>query len=316
MISKFMLQDMNSFNSAIFGQDFNCDFLYLSGGLDWGNVPASHNTYNYPGQIGDTFSSTKINNRDITVEGYVFYTLSKDEQNLYLRDEWNDYAYSKIKQKKKILNELINPQHTLRFIINDYYIEGKPSSTPQYGTEEGDNNVYFCKFMFSIFCANPMFKKIVDSQTVLSGDYGGFHFPFILQDNMGYIIGTRINYLMLIVENEGDVAVGGEIKLTAKAEIVNPVIENILTGEYIKINKTLQQGEVITINTVDGEEKGITGYYQGVTRDYLQYWDFSNSWFKFEAGSTMIGYSTDNGSESELEVVVTINPAKYGLEEM
>lgn len=316
MISDFTLRNMTTLSVVKFGQDFDCDYLYLSGGLDWGNVPASHNTYNYPNQIGDTFSSTKINNRDISVEGWVFYVLSEDEKIIYSRGEWQNYAYGKIKEAKKKLNELINPQDILRFTIGNFYIEGKATATPQYGIEESDNNVYFCRFMFNVFCANPMFKKIIDSQTFVRGDNGAFHFPFILEPT-GYIMGTRIDYLMLIIQNEGDVSVGGEIKLIAKGEVKNPVLENMNTGEKIKISKTMQQGEVITINTVDGEAKGITGYYNGVLRDYLQYWNFSeNTWFNFVPGATMLGYSTENQSETLLEITVTINPAKFGLEEM
>lgn len=316
MVTSFVLENRDLNISSKFGQDLDCDFLYEDNGIDWGNVPAQHNTYNYPGQVGDTFSSTKIKNRDITLEAYAYYIMTEEEKQMYSREEWIAYVNSKIEAKKKILNNLVNPDHLIRFTIGNYFIEGKPSASPKYGVGYEENNTYFCKFLINIFCANPMFKKLTETKTVLSGDTGSFHFPFIIQNNMNYIMGIRTNYLIVVVENEGNATIGGKIYLTAKGQIQNPKLENVLTGEYIKINKTLQQGEVVAIDTTDGPTKGITGSYQGVYRDYLQYWDFTNTWLKFEAGSTILGYSTDDGSEDLLDVRVEINPEKYGLEEM
>lgn len=316
MITEFILQNKSSNKSVKFGMNIDCDYLYSEdGGIDWGNVPAEHNTYSYPNQFGSTISNTKIQNRDITITGFVFYVLSDDERSLYPREEWQSYAYNKMKDKKGVLNTLINPQDYVRLTIGNYYIEGKPSATPKYGITDEDNNVYFCEFMIEIFCDNPMFRKIIESQTILSGDTGTLHFPFIIEPD-DYIFGTRINYLMLIVENEGNAKIGGKITLLAKGVIQNPEIENISTGETIKINKTMQPGEKIIINTSDGEAKGIVGIYNGVESDYLQYWDFENDWFKFDPGTNVIGYSTENQSETYLEIFIDLNPEKYGLEDM
>lgn len=314
MISKFNVKNMTTSDQVIFGQDFDCDYLYLDDGLDWGSVPATHNTYNYPNQIGSSFSSTKVNERDIYITGYVFYTPTPEERELYA-DEVQAFAYSKIKELKRRLNELINPIDIVRIIVDDYYVEGKPSATPQYGINEADNNIYFCKFSFAIFCANPMFRQLIDTKTILSGEFGIFHFPFILKPSP-YIMSTRVNYQLVIVENEGNIGVGGVITIVAKGEVKNLKIENVNTGEFIKINKTLQDGEKIVINTNEGEEKSIIGYYQGVERSYLQYWDFEGTWLKFPIGIVTLGYSTDNESEEYVDIKIDINPAKYGLEEM
>lgn len=316
MVTEIVMINMNLNKKCKLGQELDCDYLFQDGGVDWGNVPAEHNTYNYPRQVGDTISSTKVRNRDISIEAYVYYIPTEDEKTQMSYEELNNYVYEKIKEKKKTLNDLINPLHTLRLSVGNYYIEGKPSATPKYGVTEEDNNKYFCKFLITIFCDNPMFKKETETRTVLSGDVGVFHFPVIFQSDMNMIMGVRNNYLILLVENEGNAAIGGKIIIEAKGEIENPTITNILTDEYIKINKTLQLGEKVIINTSDGGKKGITGEYRGVESDYLQYWGFDNTWLKFESGSTIIGYSTDNQSELLMEVTIELNPEKYGLEEM
>lgn len=316
MISNFSILNETTGDSYTFGQNISCDYLYKSDGLDWGSVTANHNTYNYPNQVGVSISSTKLNSRDIFIQGYVFYILSDEEKIGLNYKQMAEYAYGKIKEKKVMLNELVNPSDYLKIIIGDYFIEGKPSSSIVYGNTEEDNNMYFCKFLISIFCANPMFKKNTIVETVIQGSEPAFHFPFSIPQNEGIIFGTRFNYLLLSVENEGGVSVGGRIILEAKGDIENPTLEKLLTGEKIKINKTLRYGEKIIIDTTDGKNRGVIGGFNEVYTNYLRYWDFSNTWFKFDVGTTLVGYSTDDSSENLLDVVIELNPEKYALEEM
>ena len=56
--------------------------------------------------------------------------------------------------------------------------------------------------------------------------------------------------------------------------------------------------------------------YNGVERSYLQYWSFENKWLKFQKGTTLIGYSTENQSENLLDITIELNPEKFALEEM
>ena len=316
MVTEIIATNMKLNTKCKFGQDLDCDYLFQDGGVDWGIVPAEHNTYNYLNQVGNSISNSKINSRDISIEAYVYYIPTEDEKTQMSHDELIEYAYEKIKEKKKRLNDFVNPLHYIRLTVGNYYIEGKPSSSPKYGIQSEDNNKYFCKFLINIFCNNPMFKKTTETKTVLSGDIGTFHFPLYFEDDIRLIVGIRNNYLILLVDNEGNAAIGGKIIIEAKGEIVNPTITNILTDEYIKINKTLVAGEKVIINTADGSKKGVYGEYNNVESDYLQYWDFSNTWLKFESGSNIIGYSTENQAESFMDVTIELNPEKYGLEEM
>lgn len=316
MVSSFIIENMSTQKQITFGQDIDFDYLFDSDGLDWGSVPATHNVYNYPNQVGVSISSTKINERDVSIIGYVYYFMSEDEIKALDRDKWVAYAYEKIKDKKELLSQIINPSDFVRIMVGNYYIEGKPSSSVKYGVTEAENNQYFCKFLINVYCNNPMFKKNTITKTVLSGETPGFFFPLVFPENEGIIMGVRNNYLLLAVENEGNVEIGGKIILKAKGELKNPTIKNLSTEEKITINKTMHNGEIITINTVNGKDRGIIGEYNGVTQSYLQYWNFENTWFKFQQGTTLIGYSTEDSNESLLNVSVEINPEKFNLEDM
>lgn len=315
MITKFEVRNMTTEDRITFGQDLDCDYLYKSGGVNWGSVGAKHNTYNYPGQVGVSIYSSKINERDISITAWVYYMLSSEERATVPKREWNEYAYEKIKKKKDILNGVFNPVDTIRISTGGYYIEGKPSSSIKYSVEESENNIFFCKFSVSLYCNNPMFKKETIVKKAISGDIPAFAFPFILTDD-GYIFGTRKDYLTLLVENEGNVAIGGRIILKAKETVVNPSIENVTTGEKMVVNKTMAPGEEIIITTMEGAERGIVGSISGIQQNYLKYWNFNNVWLQFRKGTSMIEYATENQAEEQLEVIIEINPEKYSLEEM
>lgn len=316
MITKFKVKNLVTDDTVIFGQDVDCNYLYKSGGVDWGNVPAAHNTYNYPGQVGDSIYSTKINSRSISITAYAYYILSKDEIDGLKRSERLALGYERLKESKRVINEIFNPDNMLRLSTSGYYIDGIPSASPQYGTDESENNEFFCAFNVELFCSSPMFHKETDVLKAIAGDYPVFHFPFIVVDEYKYIMGTRVDYLQLIVENEGNVPVGGKITFVAKGHIVNPSVKNVETGEKIVVRKVMENGDRIVINTVEGKDRGIFGIKGDKQENYLQYWSFSNTWLKFNKGTTMIEYSTENQSENNLEVLIEINPQKYALEEM
>lgn len=315
MITQFEARNMTTDDRVTFGQDLNCDYLYQSKGIDWGNASATHNTYNYPGQVGVSIYSSKINERDISITGWVYYVLSTEERKQMVHDSWLTYAYDKIKKKKDILSSIFNPTDVVRITTGGYYIEGKPSASVKYSASEEENNVYFCKFYVSLYCSNPMFKKETIVQKTMAGDTPTWHFPFTLPP-YGVVLGVRTDYLILAVENEGNVAIGGRIVLTAKGEVVNPSIENLETNEKIVIKKTMVAGEKIIITTTDGKDRGIIGSIDGVEENYLRYWSFTNNWLKFPKGTSLIKYATENQSESKLDVLIELNPEKYNLEEM
>ena len=180
MITKFEVRNMTTEDRITFGQDLDCEYLYKSDGIDWGSASAKHNTYNYPGQVGVSVYSSKINERDISITAWVYYMLSDKERKTVPRRDWENYAYEKIKKKKDILSGVFNPTDTIRISTGGYYVEGKPVSSVKYGSDESDNNIYFCKFSVGLYCSNPMFKKETIVKKAISGDVPAFAFPFVL----------------------------------------------------------------------------------------------------------------------------------------
>lgn len=315
MVEKFEIRNLSTNERTLFGRDKSCEYIY-DDGIYWDGVDAVHNTYNSPRQIGSYISSTVINERQITVEAYCYYVASKSDLEAISRDEYVDFVYKKIKSKKERISRIVNPLNFIKITVGDYSITGKPNKSVVFGSTKSENNEYFCKFTFSLFCNNPMFLKESESFSNVSISGGGFHFPLILK-NTGFIFGTRSSTKIIAVLNTGDVEVGCKIRIEANGVLTNPQVENTATGETIKINKVMSPGEVVEIITEDGENKGVLGFINGKWYDYIQYWSFSNKWFKIPVGTTIIGYDSDvEGEKSNMTVTVSINSAKFSLGEM
>lgn len=315
MISKFVVENLTTQQKATFGQQPSCDYLYKEDGIDWGYVQVRHNTFSYPGQIGVSISSTTVLDRTIQVVGYVCYVLSKGEREGLTYNEQVAYGYEKIKIKKDYLSSLCNPLQYVRLSIGDYYIDGKPSKSITYGDDVKDNNQYFCKFLLSIYCADPMFKHKGEIKTLLSGSIPKFRFPLIFKQNSGIVMSIKREYKLIAIENTGDVPIGCIITFEAKGVLKNPRVENIQNGDTIVIDKTMSKGEKIVVNTYPSE-KTIKGYIDNVEYNYLKYWNFQNDWMQFANGISLVGYSVSDGDEGSLDVSIEINPMKYNLEEM
>lgn len=314
MVTGFMIENQTTKERVTLGFNPKFDYVYKEDGLDWGFAPATHSTYFYPGQVGEQIAMTNVTGREVTFTGYVHYIPTEGERSAYDKSVWVKLVENKIKEKKRKLNGLINPLDYVKIIIGDFYLEGKPVRSVQYGDTREDNNEYFCMFVINIHCPNPMFHKVVPPNTVISGSSPGFHFPLSIP-NTGFKLSTRTDYLVISVDNEGDSAVGGIITLKADGEVVNPTVENIETGEKFKIYKTMAKGDVIVVDTRLGANQGIKGGHGEATENYFKYWDFENDWIQFGIGSVLVGYSTDNEAESLLTVLIEIKPEKYGLEE-
>ena len=314
MIEKFTIENQRTKQSVSFSQDLDSDFIYNDGDIDWGNVGANHNTYTYPSQVGVSIFSSKLTERNVAIKGYAYSIISRDDINKYGYDAAKKQCYEDVLRKKALLNDLINPNDYIRIYTSGYFLEGKPSSSIIYSNIEEENNEYFCRFLISIYCNNPMFKKESIVKTNLSKSIPFFHFPLILKPT-GIVMSERENYLLLDINNEGNSSIGAIITFEAKADVKNPSIEDVGSGKKIIINKTLSKGEKVIINTADGE-KSVVGVIAGVEYNYFKYWDFNNDWIKFEGGTTLVGYSSEDYTEGSLDVMIEINPEKFALEEL
>ena len=98
--------------------------------------------------------------------------------------------------------------------------------------------------------------------------------------------------------NAGDVATGAIITFTALANgVKNPTFYNRTNGTFFGLTFTMQSGDVITINTQQGE-KGVTLLRGGVKTSIVNSRSAGSTWLVFEPGENEISYGADEGATS------------------
>ena len=162
-----------------------------------------------------------------------------------------------------------------------------------------------CKFKIDGICPDPLFSEKNESKITAVGTAGKFHFPLIIPKTKGIVMGIRQPSLIFVIENKGSVPVGMKMVLKATGTLTNPSITNVYTQEFFKINKTMQAGEQIVIDTIIGE-KTIKGTLHNIESNYFKYRDFDSTWLQLNIGTNLFRYNADTNI-GNLEVFIYYN---------
>lgn len=121
-------------------------------------------------------------------------------------------------------------------------------------TVETDLFVINQEIQISIVCPNPYFKSLRAIYADISKVFGAFEFPFEIDKNGIEFSRYDANRETVIV-NAGEFSNGVKITLTASGgNVENPVIYNTETYEYLKLNMTINEGEIVVISTTKGSK--------------------------------------------------------------
>lgn len=263
---------------------------WVLGEIDLGTVEGNHHSYKYVNQVGVYIDSTSLEERAVSIPGWV---IGED-----LAD---------MKDNMTVLNRLVNPQHELELTLFDQYVlRFKPDYSIKYATPYEENNEVLCQFLIQGTCADPMFSTKNGILTQIALVLPKFHFPLIIPQDKGIILGLRQLNLLATIVNDGDIDTGMVIEFSCNTTVVNPSLLHVETQEFIKINKTITPGETITVSTVSGN-KYVKGYHDGQTKNYFKYWDWDSTWLQMYRGVNVLKYDADSGVEG-LAVSVSFTP--------
>lgn len=120
--------------------------------------------------------------------------------------------------------------------------------------------------------------------------------------------GYRLTKQIVEIENVGDVETPIHVIFRALGDVVKPYIQNIETYEMLRINRTLQAGDVLEITTEFGNKNV---YLNGEKAHH--HLDFLNStWLQLKPGINLIKYGVDDGVEV-LECRLYYTPRYLGV---
>lgn len=290
MVEGIKLQNVET--RAILTLDMVSTPDYILNSVDWGAVESTHHSYKYVNQIGVYVTGTSLETRSVTIQGWVIAD-----------------AEAVMTKRKQVLNRFFNPQQAVDLFYKDYVLRFLPNTSVKYSVTIAENNEVICKFKIEGYCPDPLFSEQVESKVAAASTIPMFHFPLIISKNPlppgGVIFGLRRPSLIVAINNSGAVDVGMKIVFKANGTLHGPSLINVDTQKYFKVNKTMQAGEEIMIDTIIGEKK-IQGTLNGVTANYFKYRDLDSEWLQLKVGDNLFRYDADE-NVGNLEVYIYFN---------
>lgn len=248
--------------------------------IDLGTVDGSGNTFKFIDQIGETLVSTSILTRNISISGWV---ASEDE--------------SLVKAQKAVLNRFINPRTPLELVVGKYRLTFSPSTSVRYAVKKSLHNEVMCKFLITGTAYDPMFAS-EEAKVEVAYVERRLVFPLMAPPEK-LVMGVHQPTLIARINNAGAIPTGYKIEFIAYGgPVENPKVFDIGSQQFIRINKTLANGERVLINTRDGERK-VEGFMNATAegQNYFHYRDLSSSWLELALDENLLRYSADSGEK-------------------
>jgi hypothetical protein len=190
-------------------------------------------------------------------------------------------------RKRTMISSVLNPklgEGILRYtdIERVLDISAVPLGVPTFQREHAESTTLKCLIRWT--CHNPYWKssQITEEPTFESL----FEFPFEGEFEMGIQRDQRT------IINDGDSAAPIQVEFYGPA--VNPIITNKTTGEYIKVNRTLAEGEYMRIDTTRGKKSVEFISPEGLATNVFNWIDLGSSFFQLVIGENEIEYSADS----------------------
>ena len=141
-----------------------------------------------------------------------------------------------------------------------------------------------------VFTANnPYLLDEENTRLAIKSLYGGLKFPLKLPSKF-----SSVGFRRSIINN-GDTEIPLEIQY--HGPVKNPIVYNDTTGESLKINRTLEKGETLLINTAYGNETVDILKKDGTKENVFNWIDLEHrDFFRLTWGENIIRYSGDDES--------------------
>lgn len=230
-----------------------------------GDVPASIQMQHSPYQDGGTFLDTQLDVRPISFD-------------ILIRGD-ND---TEIAKQRAFISSVFNPKlgpGKLTYQYGDVVreIEAVAERVPVFHAGETNRSSTWQVGTIDLICPDPYWKSPVIEEEPAFKPL--FKFPFTGRFQMGLQRADRI------INNTGDIDLPLIIEFYGPSQ--SPQIENRTTGEFIKINKPLLEGETLVVNT----ETSTIEYVDDETgeRENVFHWlDVNSTFFSLALGENDI----------------------------
>ena len=236
------------------------------------SLDADVQTQKAPFQDGTTYIDTLMDEREITLELAIF-----------------ERTQTQVFERRAEISRVLNPklgEGTLKYLYGDQEKEVKVvvERAPKFLSGQENRSPDFQSVRVNLLCPSPFWLDIEESSQQMITLEGGFSLPTSFPFNLATTSGL----------SEVDIFVNSDVptpvRIDFEGEAVNPKVENKTTGEFVKIAQTIQEGEVLEINTAFGNKYARIG-----NDNVLHYIDLDSTFWQLQPGWNTIEYTMDSG---------------------
>lgn len=238
-------------------------------------------------EIGEKMEHQKVSPKTLTIKGTILGPADAMREQMV-------HVISPLTKGKLIFNGI--------FELTVYV-----KTTPE--VERFANNA---KYSFSLYAPYPYWLKHERTKTTLVGLRGLFSFPWNISDPNPFKFSEYVETGYVTVNNTGEAPAYWTVTFSALDEVTNPRIYNMETAEYVKILKTMAEGEQITIST-EGDELTVTiTGADGTVSDGFRYLEVDSIPFQLKVGENFIKTDAEANTVA-LRAAISFQPAFVGV---
>lgn len=228
-----------------------------------------------------------LNERILTLNCYM--VVNSEQERTYLKNKLYSAFNAKFKGTLTVHTDAFNRKAENVVVIQ----------TPIFDDDYETNNE-LVPFQIQLMMPTPYFVSNEKGEEIVTW-YGGFNFKTSLPLRFRQKGESRRN-----IVNNGHVDTS--VKIHFEGPAVNPSIKNLTTNKFIKINKTIEVGEVLIINTEYGN-KTVEIKNKETLLNAFHYLDLDSEFFDLVPGDNLIEYTTEN--DLDIQKVSIIYKEKY-----
>lgn len=253
---------------------------YILTSVDYGAVSASHYTAKGINQVGARIISTTLDARDVEIIGFIKATSAQD-----------------MEEKKATLYQMCDPRSTFEVMpTSDLALECRTTSTVKFSSSKLTNNERVASFVIDGVCHDPLFRDAVTQYKKIVQWEPNLIWPLEIPED-GFCFSRRTDSMIATLTNEGDVETGMLVYFAASVAISNPILTNVSTGEYLKLNHDFVAGETVVVNTNYGQESA-TSYIGDTITDVINSVDLDSTFLQVPLADTQFHFTADSNENS------------------
>lgn len=266
---------------------------YVLNEADLGISEACHSSFKGINQVGEYLVNSTLEARDVALTGYVL--ADTPEQ---------------MRTRKRELYRLLNPLDSFQLIRDGFKLECVARGTVRFGDRRAQNSDSAAKFILEAWCPDPCFTPVSGSRVSIATWTGSFGFPLSIPPE-GIVMGMRTPSTMISIRNDGDLPAGILLEFQARGRVVNPSLLNVETREYMRLDHTMEAGEMVRIDTNYGR-KAVVSLLGGAEISIMGRWDLRGTFLQLAVGDNTFRYDADENI-SNLEVTMAFYPRYLGV---